>query len=588
MCRASRAVKILALPILSLMLVVPSVRADDRGVTYLVAPLQNRSASAGLSWMSAALSQTLAEKLEAHPSLRPAYGEKVLLPVYKEAGEDARAVRRAQELGVRWLFAGHFDRASWRYAVGLRLYDVPSGNLIVEAEARAPAPSGSAVVMELLDQALLDLLQRAGHPAGEAAPAITRRPTRDGYAMTLYGRALLAYYQAHVQDDEPTPGELARVELLLNRACFIDPRFAEAHRMLGLVLLEQGETAKALGQYAYALDLRPDYFAAIAGLGRLHRQAGSTGNRARAMELMELALKVRPFDLDSRLALGELLWEAERLPEAQAELLKVVAERPDHLPARRTLALVYAARGLSEQLAAELLRILALQPDDIEARMDLAAAYQRMGRLRQAIAVYEEVVRRRPRHAETYRQVGDLYRRVREPARAAAAYQRLLKLSSDDPRPYFLLSAAYVEMGQEAKAEQVLQDAQQFRRYLGESWTNLGVLALRRNELQRAAWYLQRAASRERARPRAHYNYALVLDRMNQPERALSALKAAAELDPGDAEVRYATGVVLAKLGRTDEASRAFAEALQLGPETSPMTRIVHADARHNLALLSP
>src|SRR5204862_8110170 len=96
-----------------------------------------------------------------------------------------------------------------------------------------------------------------------------------------------------------------------------------------------------------------------------------------------------------------------------------------------------------------------------------------------------------------------------DPERAIDVYQQLKKLAPEDPRPYFLLGAAYEEAGNDGKAEQVFQDAQQFRRYLGEAWTNLGSLAFRKGDLSKANWYLSRAVVRAPSRPKAHYNYAL-------------------------------------------------------------------------------
>lgn len=567
-------------------------QGQEDPLPYLVAPFENQSPAATLGWMGAALPATLGEKLEAHPRLRPAYGAHVLagLPVVQD-GEGAAAVAsrrqaaaRARELGARLLIAGAYNRVDWRYQVTLRFYwvgEVADADLKEAArfEARAPAAATSGVVLELLDQAALGLLAGAGVATEpEVRAALLRQPTRDAYAMTLYGRALLAYDGLAARPacaEGCRKAEMEKIQKTLQRVCFIDPRFAEAHRLLGLVSLEMGEAGKAMGQYGYALDLRPDYFAALFGLGQLYQQAG---NRARAQETLERALHVRPYEHEARLVLGKVLFEGGHLPEAQAELSRVVQARPDSVAARRALALVYAASGQVEQLAAELTRIAALLPEDVEVRAELGAANARMGQVRPAIAAYEEVLARRPRHVQAHRMLGDLYRKAGEPERAVGVYGKWMKIQPEDPRPYFLLAATYVEAGQEGRAERVLNDAQQFRRYLGEAWTDLGVLALRRNDNPRAMWYLSRAVTRAPARPKARYNYGLVLDRSGQPERALAELRAAAELDPHDAEIPFAQGAILAKQGRMDEARRAFAEALQLRPD--------HEDARHNLQAL--
>src|SRR4030095_10556008 len=102
------------------------------------------------------------------------------------------------------------------------------------------------------------------------------------------------------------------------------------------------------------------------------------------------------------------------------------------------------------------------------------------------IATYEEVLRRQPKNVQALKLVGDCYRRQKDPDKAIAAYQKARKLAPDDPRPYFLLGATYQELGDDVRAEAAFQDAQQFRRYLGEAWTNLGSIAFRHGDLSKA------------------------------------------------------------------------------------------------------
>jgi Flp pilus assembly protein TadD len=276
--------------------------------------------------------------------------------------------------------------------------------------------------------------------------------------------------------------------------------------------------------------------------------------------------------------LGELLWEGAELDRALAELEKVVAVAPRHLQARRTLALIYAAKGATNDLAAELERITQLAPDDVDVKLDLGSAYQRMGDNGRAINAYEDILKKDPKNVNALKFVGDCYRRAKEPDKAIAAYQKVMKIQPQDPRPYFLLGAVYEESGNDNKAEQVFQDAQQFKRYLGEAWTNLGAIAFRRGDLSKATWYLSRAVLRAPTRPKGHYNYALLLSAKKERDKALDELKIAGDLDPQDADIRYLAGVILLRQGRLDEAKAMFEEALKRRPE--------HADAKHNLALL--
>ena len=540
---------------------------------YVVAPFENASPVKQLDWMSSALAVTIAEKLEVLQNVRPAYGAQII-DGFEKAFDVDKVARRANDLGAKWVVSGAFSRPDWKSELKLRLYAVVDSADLPHPTLRQVAEVGSVgereKLLDQLDTLLVELLKQAKWtPEAEVMAQLKRRPTKDIYALTLYGRALNLFFGLGENRD------LAKAEKLLKKVNLIDPKFAEAHRSLGLVYLDENERARASSQYSYALDLKPGYYAAMVGLARLFR---ADGNKARAQELAEKTLEARPYDVEMREMLGELLWEAGELDRALSEMEKVTAMRPRHLQARRTLALIYAAKGETADLAAELERVQELAPDDIDVKLDLGSAYQRMGANDKAIKAYEEVLAKQPRNIQALKLVGDCYRRQSEPEKAIAVYQRVRKLAPDDPRPYFLLGAAYEEAGDEVKAEAVFQDAQQFRRYLGEAWTNLGSIAYRRGDLSKANWYLSRAVLRSPWRPKAHFNYALVLSAKKERDRALDELRIAGDLDPEDAEIRYLAGVILLRQGRLDEAKKEFEEALKRKPE--------HADAKHNLALL--
>jgi tetratricopeptide (TPR) repeat protein len=565
----------------AVLLATPAAFAEDPPATtatapagYMVVPFENKSPVRALDWQSSALAVTLGEKMEGFPTLRPAYGAAVLDGL-DYAFDPEKVARRAHDLGAQWVFAGSFSRPNWKAEVTVKLFtvvepsnEVPNPTLRVVAESSSVGEREQ--VLKLLDDNLFAVLHKANWaPDADTAAALKRRPTKDLYALTLYGRALNLYFGFGV------PRDLVKAATLLKKVNLIDPKMAEAHRMLGVVYLEQGLREKAQGQYSYALDLKPGYYAAMAGLARLYRVEG---NRTRAQELIEKALEVRADDVEMREMLGEILWESADLDGALAELEKVVAIAPRNLQARRTLALIYAAKGQTNDLAAELELVTQLAPEDVDVRLDLGSAYQRMGDTTRAIGAYEEVLKKDPRNVNALKFAGDCYRRAKEPDKAIAAYQKVLKLQPSDPRPYFLLGAVYEEAGNDLKAEQVFQDAQQFKRYLGEAWTNLGAIAYRRGDLSKATWYLSRAVNKAPTRPKGHYNYALLLSAKKERDKALDELKIAGDLDPGDAEIRYLAGVIMLRQGRLDEAKGMFEEALKRQPQ--------HVDAKHNLALL--
>ena len=557
---------------LLLVLLAPSSSAVAAPATveaegYLVAPFENDSGVKSLDWMASALAVTVAEKLEALPALRPVYGPAVI-EGWPERFDEPKALERAREAGARWVVVGSFARPDWNASVKLRILQVTDGGLKEVATSTNVGKRDD--LLAVLDQTLDAVVtQQKWMPEGDALALLHRRPTKDLYAFTLFGRALNQLYGIGA----PQSGEQA--QKTLQRTTHIDPKFAEAHRLLGVVYLGAGEDAKAAGQYAYALDLKPNYYAAIAGLARLYR---AENKKQPAREMADKALAARPWDVEMRLLVGTLEAEAGELDRALADLKQVVAARPKMLAAQRTLAQLFSTRGDIEELAEQLGRVAELAPDDVEVKLDMASAWMRLGKNDKAIAAYEDVLRRQPKNLSALKFTGDLYRRVGDPQRAIVAYERVRHLAPEDPRPYFLLGAAYAEAGKDEKAMAVLEDAQQFKAYVGEAWTDLGAIHLRRGDIDKATWYLSRAVTRAPMRPKAHFNYALVLDAAKQRDKALAELKLATDLDPEDPESHYLAGVILLRMGRLEDAKGEFGEALRIKPS--------HADAKHNLALL--
>jgi superkiller protein 3 len=322
--------------------------------------------------------------------------------------------------------------------------------------------------------------------------------------------------------------------------------------------------------------VRPGYVAALTALAALDRAAGLPVALERYAKLLELV----PDDADARRNYGELLSDAGELVHAQEELQKVVAAAPGDLRARRSLALVLAARRAGPELVADLEEIVKLEPEDMDARMDLAASYVSIAKMTEAEAVYDEVLRRKPRHGAALKLAGDLARKRGDVKKAAELYGKLRWVSPQDPRPVFLLGAAQYEAGNLEAAERMFSEGARFPGMMGEAYSNLGAIALRRGNVKEALWLLSRATKRRPGKATVRYNYAMALYGENRHADALNELRTAAMLDPADSGVRFFAGVVELRLGLLHEAEESFREALRLDPRNE--------DARHNLALLEP
>ncbi len=472
--------------------------------------------------------------------------------------------------GAKWAVSGEFERRpDWRVAVTVRVRSLAAPEEVVSQATKEGTKDDVAKVA--MEAALAAFGGLPGLRMPPAPPAVTAPFGRDPYAFVLYGRGIAAY-----QGKGSAAVRAERALVILKRCLLVDPKVPESRRYVGFIHLHAGRPAQARSMWSYAVDLRPDYVAAVGALAALDRSAGLPTARERYARLVELD----PEDVDARRVHGELLSEAGRLEEAQAELERVLKATPTDLRARRALALVLAARRAGKELAAELEELVRLDPESLEARMDLGAAYMSIGKQTDAAAVYDEVLRRRPKHAGALKLAADLARTQGDLKKAATYYGKLRYLTPQDPRPVFLMAAAQYDAGNLDQAERLFTEGSQYPGMIGEAYSNLGAIALRRGDPKQALWFLSRAAKRRPARATVRFNHALALHKLGRSADALNELKAAEGADPNDAGVRFLAGVVCLRLGLLQEAEGYFRETLKLQPG--------YEDARHNLALLEP
>jgi tetratricopeptide (TPR) repeat protein len=534
--------------------------------TFVVAPFVNTRHAAALGYLEAGLPAFVAERLGRHGPLRFAGGPD-LIGRGKADGE------------ARWVLEGAFTRlptGELEVRVVVRGQGTPGpgapGLASAEAVRAGNKDDGPTLALQATLAAFAGLPGLALPPLPEALRASF---SRDPYAFVLYGRGLGLALRATASPHKRGP-DAEGANKLLRRSLVIDPRVPETRRYLGELELEAGRPGHARAVWSSALDIRPDYAPVLGALAALDRAAGLPVALERYQKVVELDAD----DAEARRAYGELLFDAGQLDQAQDQLDAVVLATPGDLRARRSLALVLAARRAGPELVSDLEAVVKLDGDDVDSRMDLAAAYASVGRANDAETVYEEVLRRRPRHLAALKLAGDLARGRGDVKRAAALYGKLRGVAPDDPRPLFLLGAAHYEAGNLDAAERMFEEGSRFPGMQGEAYSNLGAIALRRGQSREALWLLGRAARRRPGKATVRYNYAMALFGVARPADALNELRVAAELDPADAGVQFFSGVVALRLGLLRDAEAAFRATLRLDPG--------HEDARHNLTLLEP
>lgn len=171
-------------------------------------------------------------------------------------------------------------------------------------------------------------------------------------------------------------GQLNKGQEIIDRV-FRDDDSAEAHLLMGSILLVADDAQGALKEVQRALELNAKLPGVQAWYGRSLMRLGDT-EKAKAAFRTELAVNAN--DFEANLYLGVLLRQDKQLDEALSHLQRAIQLRPREQYARYHLAAVYAAAGKPGEALPLLEGVLKEHGDFVEARVLLASVYYRLNR----------------------------------------------------------------------------------------------------------------------------------------------------------------------------------------------------------------
>lgn len=293
-------------------------------------------------------------------------------------------------------------------------------------------------------------------PDGEATAARGRKP---GSAGTNVGRqgpqaarppmnaAAVGPYKAGQAAFRK--GDLAAARTQFKAATAADSNAYEAYYALGTTHQRLAETDLAAEAYRRALDIVPDYEAAIESITRLYLAAGRVSdaetylNRLRgqtpnsaavlgalaevksvqkdstaAQQLAQQALKANPDYRPAMVTLARDHYRNRRLDLALYALTAILdgygAENPprdkNNGEARLIRSLIYKEQGHRKAAIDELRKVVDLRPDIVEARVNLAVYMLEAGNAPEAVPLLEGALAYEPTNVLVHLNLGDAYR----------------------------------------------------------------------------------------------------------------------------------------------------------------------------------
>lgn len=254
----------------------------------------------------------------------------------------------------------------------------------------------------------------------------TRRSARDVLSPEKAAQARVLGEQAQQAVDA---GDLATAEATLTQLVVVAPASTEGHQRMGSVLLLRGRPEAAEICFRKALELDPDYAAALIGLARID---ASRGRYDSALKRLETAVEIEPHDASAHLALAQVLETVGRVDDALAACFRALEADPFLAEANRRIAIVQLARDEADQALARLDQTLETSPSDAEALYLRGRAHLALRHVGQAVDDLRSASQQLPARPEVHLALAQALEAARRPADALQAVEAVLRLSPDD------------------------------------------------------------------------------------------------------------------------------------------------------------
>ncbi|HOJ61529.1 MAG TPA: tetratricopeptide repeat protein [bacterium] len=311
---------------------------------------------------------------------------------------------------------------------------------------------------------------------------------------------------------------------------------------------------------------------------------------AEALEWYQKALTLKGRDPDLQAALARQLIGMEKLDEAHAVLLDLVAQFPQHAEGHTLLA-IYLQNFKDDFAAAEQHYRLAIQADprSTRARGRLGDLYINLHRYDEARAVFEELLRINPRSITGLQGLGKTAMKESQLEKALQCFRDAAAADPTNPDSYRLLAQGLSQAGKRQEAQAALQKYQKLKSdrnkivdlqratrrapNKSENWLALGKEYLRQNYSPNALQALRRSAELDPANAQAHSLLAVLYLNQKDILRAQDHLLKAISLDPQNPDLYNNLGVCYLMQNKYPEAVEAFQTAVQYGSQDPGVER---------------
>ncbi|MGA2171845.1 MAG: tetratricopeptide repeat protein [Sedimentisphaerales bacterium] len=192
-------------------------------------------------------------------------------------------------------------------------------------------------------------------------------------------------------------GELDSAVENFNKALQLKPDYVAAMNNLGMALMAQGRIDEAAIQWEKVLAMEPYHPNANANLGRAF---AAQGRYEEAVNHFNTALKIKPDLPGAYYMLGDIYYRMGNHELAAENFRQAIRIQPDNVTALNNLGIIYGEQGKINEAIQKWNEALVIDPNLIHTHLNLALALAQEGQHRPAIEHYSFALRLDPNQPE--------------------------------------------------------------------------------------------------------------------------------------------------------------------------------------------
>lgn len=223
-------------------------------------------------------------------------------------------------------------------------------------------------------------------------------------------------------------GQIPEAEISYQKVLAVDPRHADALRLLGSLYIQWNKIESAIGCFEKALSIAPDHPELLNNLGVALYSQGKFDD---ALTHYQQAIKIAPDYCDAINNLGNLFYQCGKLDDAIIWLERSVRLKPDNPQAHACLGHAFRMQKKNGQAIAHYRHALERAPDDIEILTNLGNMLRDAGQSEDACALYRRLAELRPHDGKIRLNLGTIFHDLGKWDEAMEQYESALKLQSD-------------------------------------------------------------------------------------------------------------------------------------------------------------